>query len=162
LTTNVRFQRRQGEGIDPGILPESLEIKLLLLFFRYWILQRLILFINTNLEWHNLHSIFISLGTSLSVRNYCGCAGVTFINISLATFLYERALFSFYLITVWLCYFWEKEYQSKTARKMLMKLTAVCGQDVGHLHAVAKYSPSTHTDQVYRRFGHGSMASSSH
>jgi len=49
--------------------------------------------------------------------------GVNFINILHARFLYNRKLRSFFLIAVWLCDFWQKDVDTKAARKMLMKLT---------------------------------------
>jgi len=42
-----------------------------------------------------------------------GSAGINFTNILRAAFLYESALHSFSLITVWLCNFLRKEYCHK-------------------------------------------------
>ncbi len=63
--------------------------------------------------------------------------GVNFINILGARFLYESALPSFSLVTVWL---WQKDFGKKAllykkcARKLLMKLTH-CLPLLHHDHA---------------------------
>ncbi len=41
-------------------------------------------------------------------------AGVNFTNILLVPFLYKSVLHCYYLITIWLCNFWVKEYHCKS------------------------------------------------
>jgi len=54
-----------------------------------------------------------------------GSAGVNFTNILRAAFLYKSLLHSFYLLTVSLSIFLQKNNGAKAARKMLVKLTTV-------------------------------------
>ena len=49
--------------------------------------------------------------------------GLNFTNILRAAFLYKSAFWSFYLLTVWVCNFFQKKIGSKAARKMSVKLT---------------------------------------
>ncbi len=49
--------------------------------------------------------------------------GVNFTNILWAAFSYKSFLRSFYVLTIWVCNFWRKEFGAKAAHKMLVKLT---------------------------------------
>jgi hypothetical protein len=44
-------------------------------------------------------------------------------NILRAAFSYEIFLRSFYVFTIWVCNFWQKDFGAKAAHKMLVKLT---------------------------------------
>jgi len=61
----------------------------------------------------------------MNTKRYCHIhlPGANFINFVCMPFSYESALGSFSLIIVWIHIFLAKEYRSKAARKMLMKLT---------------------------------------
>jgi len=56
-------------------------------------------------------------------------AGVNFINILCANFLYDSALGSFSLVTFGFVIFWQTNIRKKGARKMLMKLTTDSEED---------------------------------
>jgi hypothetical protein len=49
--------------------------------------------------------------------------GVNFTNILRAAFSYESFLHHFYVLTIWVCNFWQKDFGAKAAHKMLVKLT---------------------------------------
>ncbi len=49
--------------------------------------------------------------------------GVNFTNILRAAFSYESFLCSFYVLTMWVCNFWQKDFGTKAAHKMLVNLT---------------------------------------
>jgi hypothetical protein len=49
--------------------------------------------------------------------------GVNFTNILRAAFSYKSFLRSFYVLTTWVCIFWQKDFGAKASNKMLVKLT---------------------------------------
>jgi hypothetical protein len=48
---------------------------------------------------------------------------VNFTNILQAAFSYQISLRTFYVLTIWVCIFWQKDFGAKAAHKMLVKLT---------------------------------------
>ena len=48
--------------------------------------------------------------------------GVNFTNILRAAFSYESFLRRFYVLTIWVCIFWQMDFGAKAAHKMLVKL----------------------------------------
>jgi len=48
---------------------------------------------------------------------------VNFTNILQAAFSYQSSLHTVYVLTIWACNFWQKDFGAKVAHKMLMKLT---------------------------------------
>jgi hypothetical protein len=54
---------------------------------------------------------------------YSGCPGVNFTNILRAAFSHKIFLRSFYVLTILVCNFWRKDFGTKAAHKMLVKLT---------------------------------------
>jgi len=48
---------------------------------------------------------------------------VNFTNILQAAFPYQSSLHTFYVLTIWVCNFWQKDFGAKAAHKMLVKLT---------------------------------------
>ncbi len=48
-----------------------------------------------------------------------------FTNILQAAFSYKSFLRSFYVLTIWVVMFWQKDFGTKAAHKMLVKLTPV-------------------------------------
>jgi hypothetical protein len=48
---------------------------------------------------------------------------VNFTNILHAAFSYQSSLRTFYVLTIWVCIFWRKDFGAKAAHKMLVKLT---------------------------------------
>ncbi len=46
-----------------------------------------------------------------------------FTNILQAAFSYQSSLRTFYVLTIWVCIFWQKDFGAKAAHKMLVKLT---------------------------------------
>jgi hypothetical protein len=48
---------------------------------------------------------------------------VNFTNILQAAFSYQSSLHSFYVLTIWVSIFWQKDFGAKAAHKMLVKLT---------------------------------------
>jgi len=49
--------------------------------------------------------------------------GVNVTNILRATFSYKIFMSSFYVLTIWVCNFWRKDFGAKAAHKMFVKLT---------------------------------------
>jgi hypothetical protein len=54
---------------------------------------------------------------------------VNFTNILQAAFSYQSSLRTFYVLTIWVCNFWQKEFGAKAVHKMLVKLTPGMLQD---------------------------------
>ncbi len=48
--------------------------------------------------------------------------GVNFTNTLRAAFSYESFLRRFYVLTIWVCIFWQMDFGAKAAHKMLVKL----------------------------------------
>jgi hypothetical protein len=48
---------------------------------------------------------------------------VNLTNILKAAFSYQSTLRTFYVLTIWVCKFWQKDFGAKAAHKMLVKLT---------------------------------------
>jgi hypothetical protein len=48
---------------------------------------------------------------------------VNFTNILRAAFSYQSSLCSLYVLTIWVSNFWQKDFGTKAAHKMLVKLT---------------------------------------
>jgi hypothetical protein len=48
---------------------------------------------------------------------------VNFTNILQAAFSYQSSLRTFYVLKIWVCNFWQKDFGAKAAHKMLVKLT---------------------------------------
>jgi hypothetical protein len=47
---------------------------------------------------------------------------VNFTNILQAAFSYQSSLRTFYVLAIWVCIFWQKDFGTKAAHKMLVKL----------------------------------------
>jgi hypothetical protein len=67
--------------------------------------------------------ILAQLACPLNDVIFLFASGVNFTNILRAAFLYESFLRSFYVLTIWVCIFWQKDFGAKAAHKMLVKLT---------------------------------------
>jgi hypothetical protein len=48
---------------------------------------------------------------------------VNFNNTLQAAFSYQSSLHTVYVLTIWACNFWQKDFGANTAHKMLVKLT---------------------------------------
>jgi hypothetical protein len=46
-----------------------------------------------------------------------------FTNILQAAFSYQSSLRTFYVLSLWVCNFWQKDFGAKAAHKMYVKLT---------------------------------------